>query len=228
MLYSKAGEMPAGGRRARGWKQSYAFEANCTGHETQSDFLMRQPLAEKQKSGYTLPHDQSRLPHRPEPELPSGAVPTKGEPREKSLRPMPRNPLISLDSDERIQANPRQSNPHERGPSQRKAVDPRKPKTAGDRPPKARDPLHPNATRFSAYERLLAVCAGSYAVPECLRNLPKRRQNGWYWNIQVSVRVSPPDLRNARSSTGSDPSTRRSNCARQWPATPSGTASMSW
>ena len=56
------------------------------------------------------------------------------------------------------------------------------------------------------------------------RRLP---QNGWYWKSQVSVMVSPPDFKNARISTGSVPSTTRSNWARQWPATLSGTASTS-
>jgi hypothetical protein len=40
----------------------------------------------------------------------------------------PRNPLINLDSDKRIQVNPRQSNTHERGFSQRNGQGPRKPK----------------------------------------------------------------------------------------------------
>src|SRR5208337_3937246 len=52
-------------------------------------------------------------------------------------------------------------------------------------------------------------------------------QNGWYWKSQVSVRVWSPDFMKARSSTGSVPSTARSNWARQWPRTPSGTASIS-
>jgi hypothetical protein len=112
-------------------------------------YKSQQFIAEKQKARYTLPMTSRafRIGQK-HARLRSGAVPTKGEPREKSPPPMQRNPLISLDSDERIQANPRQSNPHERGPSQRKAMDPRKPKTASDRPPKALDPLHPNATRF--------------------------------------------------------------------------------
>ena len=63
--------------------------------------------------------------------------------------------------------------------------------------------------------------------PACSNLLPPAGpQNGWYWNIQVSVSVSPPDLRKARNSTGSVPSTMRSNWARQWPATSSGTASI--
>jgi len=41
---------------------------------------------------------------------------------------MPGNPLISLDSDERIQGNPRKSNPHDRRFSQRNGREPRKPK----------------------------------------------------------------------------------------------------
>jgi hypothetical protein len=40
----------------------------------------------------------------------------------------PRNSLISLDSDERIQGNPRKSNPQNRGFSQRNGRSPRKPK----------------------------------------------------------------------------------------------------
>src|ERR1700722_20774358 len=40
----------------------------------------------------------------------------------------PRNPLKTLDSDERIQGNPRQSNPHQQGSSQRNGQGPRKPK----------------------------------------------------------------------------------------------------
>ena len=41
---------------------------------------------------------------------------------------IPRNPLISLDSDERIQGNPRKSNPHKRRSSQRNGQEPRKSK----------------------------------------------------------------------------------------------------
>src|SRR3984957_5737255 len=48
----------------------------------------------------------------------------------------PRNPLKSLDSDERIQGNPRQSNPHEQGSSQRNGQGPRKTQT--DRPDRYR------------------------------------------------------------------------------------------
>jgi hypothetical protein len=40
----------------------------------------------------------------------------------------PRNPLISLDSDERIQGNPRKSNPQDRGFSQRNGRSPRQSK----------------------------------------------------------------------------------------------------
>src|SRR5580692_5749500 len=44
----------------------------------------------------------------------------------------PRNSLISHDSDERIQGNPRQSNAHNWGSSQRKGRSPRKPKRTED------------------------------------------------------------------------------------------------
>src|ERR1700722_11062519 len=54
---------------------------------------------------------------------------TPGKRAEKKFpRFKPRNPLKSLDSDERIQGNPRESNPHERGSSQRNGQGPRKPK----------------------------------------------------------------------------------------------------
>jgi hypothetical protein len=48
--------------------------------------------------------------------------------RKKFPRFKPRNPLKNLDSDERIQGNPRQSKAHERGSSQRNRQGPRKPK----------------------------------------------------------------------------------------------------
>jgi hypothetical protein len=65
---------------------------------------------------------------------------------------MPRNPLISLDSDERIQGNPRKSNPHDRGSSQRNSDEPRKPKwidQAMSQPGAEKEPnrLHPKAKR---------------------------------------------------------------------------------
>ena len=41
---------------------------------------------------------------------------------------IPRNSLISLDSDERIQGNPRKSNPQKRGFSRQKGREPRKSK----------------------------------------------------------------------------------------------------
>jgi hypothetical protein len=47
---------------------------------------------------------------------------------EKLSRFKLRNPLKSLDSDERIQGNPRESNPHERESSQQNGQGPRKPK----------------------------------------------------------------------------------------------------
>ena len=135
---------------------------------------------EKQKARYALPHDQSRLPHRPDHERSApGAVPAKEEREKNLLRLVPRNPLKSLDPDERIQGNPRKSNPHKRGPSQRNAMAPRKPKTASDRPPKALDRLHPNATRFSpghfdgGYRlHLVTRCAVTYG----LRDQPSAEQ----------------------------------------------------
>jgi hypothetical protein len=52
--------------------------------------------------------------------LPVPALRTPGKRAEKKYsRFKLRNPLKNLDSDERIQGNPRKSNAHERGPSQR-------------------------------------------------------------------------------------------------------------
>src|ERR1700722_18526214 len=60
---------------------------------------------------------------------PSGASQRQGKGlRKKFPRFTSRNPLKSLDSDERIQGSPRKSNPHERGSSQRNGQGPRKPK----------------------------------------------------------------------------------------------------
>jgi hypothetical protein len=89
----------------------------------------------------------------------AAAAPARLDFADKSLtkyfpRFMPRNQLISHDSDERIQGNPRKSNPHNRGISQRNGHEPRKPKrivrttewAVAEREAKR---LHPNAKRLS-------------------------------------------------------------------------------
>jgi hypothetical protein len=53
-----------------------------------------------------------------------------GRGREKFLRKIPRNPLISLDSDERIQGNPSLSNPDKLPFPKQKAQPPRQTKSA--------------------------------------------------------------------------------------------------
>jgi hypothetical protein len=59
----------------------------------------------------------------------SGVDTSKGKGAKNNLPwSMPRNPLISLVSDERIQGNPRESNPHLRGSSLANGEGPRKPK----------------------------------------------------------------------------------------------------
>ena len=73
-----------------------------------------------------------------------------------SSRFYPRNPLKSINSDEKIQGNPRKSNPHNRGSSQRNGDEPRNPNrstglnvavSAGKEPnqlqPNARQPKPP-------------------------------------------------------------------------------------
>src|SRR5271154_1407254 len=47
------------------------------------------------------------------------------------------------------------------------------------------------------------------SAESCLTGVAARpAQNGWYWNIQVSLTVSAPDFRNARNSTGAAVGTR--------------------
>ena len=68
-----------------------------------------------------------RMPTTLRPPLPAPL--TSGKSDTKNFRRfIPRNPLISLDSDERIQGNPRKSNPHNRGFSERNGPAPRKSK----------------------------------------------------------------------------------------------------
>jgi hypothetical protein len=94
----------------------------------------------------SLPHDDSAIPHG----LTARSVPAALHARGKSTRKnlpsfFPRNPLISRDSDERIQGNPRKSNPHNRGYSERNSQEPRKSK---------RDRLSHVAARRGPYRRL--------------------------------------------------------------------------
>jgi hypothetical protein len=86
-------------------------------------------------------HDQScsRVP-KTEGDL-AGPASAKEGLRKKFPRFIPRNPLISLDSDERIQGNPRESKSHKRGSSQRNGRDQENPNrrdkprpTASERP----------------------------------------------------------------------------------------------
>jgi hypothetical protein len=71
----------------------------------------------KSEDRLNLPHEQSCPPVCPRPWEPVPRAPLAGKGREEFyLRKRPRNPLISLDSDERIQGNSRKSNPHKPGP----------------------------------------------------------------------------------------------------------------
>jgi hypothetical protein len=66
----------------------------------------------------SLRHDAAALSHTHinDPDSPPGAAANQGETDRKNLsRFVPRNSLKSLDSDERIQGNPRKTNPHNRG-----------------------------------------------------------------------------------------------------------------
>src|ERR1700722_20161875 len=64
----------------------------------------------------------------PRPQEPVPAPRAKPGLKKKPPRKIPRNPLISLDSDERIQGNPRNSNPHKLRFPRRNGEAPRRPK----------------------------------------------------------------------------------------------------
>src|SRR5271169_3860972 len=90
---------------------------------------------------------------------PSGAVPALPTARQGASKifpaSSPRNPLKSRDSDERIQGNPRQSNPHERGSSPPHGHEPRKPKRidrsdVADAAEKEPNRLPPNAKALAS------------------------------------------------------------------------------
>src|SRR5271167_1489998 len=108
----------------------------------------------KQQTKVTLPHEQScdSEDHRPQALVPVPLNAMEKGLRKKFPRFKPRNPLKSLDSDERIQGNPRQSNTHQRGFSQRKGQGQENPNGSTgpmSRPVAAKEPnpLHPNAKR---------------------------------------------------------------------------------
>jgi hypothetical protein len=75
-----------------------------------------------------LSHEQSSPSEWPRPQEPVPASRAKTGLKKKLPWKMPRNPLISLDSVERIQGNPRKSNPHKQGFSRRNGAGPRKSK----------------------------------------------------------------------------------------------------
>jgi hypothetical protein len=87
----------------------------------------------KSELGLGLAHDEFRPSVWERPRAPA---PARVTPRERArkyfLALFARNPLKSLDSDERIQGNPRKSNPQKWGRLRRNRDGPRKPKT--DRP----------------------------------------------------------------------------------------------
>ena len=106
------------------------------------------------------------LPHGLDRRIPAPAPLNARERREKfSSRENPHNPLISLDSDERIQGNPRKSNPHKRGFSQRNGEAPRKPKRV-DRTTVEKEPtesIRPNSKRLRAAHRSRGI--GRFSRP---------------------------------------------------------------
>jgi hypothetical protein len=70
----------------------------------------------KSENRLGCPMDNPALPLSLDRVLPFRRLEPHGKSAEKNFCSLcPRNPLISLDSDERIQGNPRKSNPHYRG-----------------------------------------------------------------------------------------------------------------
>ena len=113
----------------------------------------------KSEAEVSSPHEQFRASVWPRPPLPSrrhGVAMGKGG-RKIFPAKTTRNPLISLDSDERIQGNPSFSNPQKRGfptPKWRGAKKTQTPPPEQPRPPASRPParkeanrLYPNAQR---------------------------------------------------------------------------------
>jgi len=90
-------------------------EPVCSTTPAKQSLSLKQSLAENRKSDYVISHDPLRLLRRPDRSLPFRAA-HAGEARAKFLPSrIQRNSLKSLDSDERIQGNPRKSNPPRRG-----------------------------------------------------------------------------------------------------------------
>jgi hypothetical protein len=75
----------------------------------------------------SLPHLHSSVSAREaKPSAPAPLGSTGSSATKKRSELFPHNPLKSLDSDERIQGNPRESNPDKRALSSRKGDEPRK------------------------------------------------------------------------------------------------------
>ena len=96
------------------------------------------------------------------------SAPTDKE-REKFFPPKARKPLKSLDSDERIQGNPRQSNTYQQGSSQRNGQGQENPKRIDrTRPAAEKEPnrLHPKAKRLRLQGDEVTIAGISVAVFE--------------------------------------------------------------
>jgi hypothetical protein len=128
----------------------------------------------------SLPHDDSAIPHG----LTARSVPAALHARGKSTRKnlpsfFPRNPLISLDSDERIQGNPRKSNPHNRGVFGAKQPGAKKIQTGSSQPRRGSPgPLSPpSEARFLPASRSVATARRRRARPSRRRARSRRARN---------------------------------------------------
>jgi hypothetical protein len=147
--------------RRRGDGRRRLIPAECElllGRRPAEEWLRRQTIAEKQKYGYASCMNNSALPRRPRPHAPLPAPLNAREGRAKNSSPKtPCNPLKSLDSNERIQGTPRESNRHNRDFSQQNSQPPTKPKSrltnlaaAAETEPSR---LRPNANRPTTQPR---------------------------------------------------------------------------
>jgi hypothetical protein len=141
--------------------------------------------------------NNSARPHGPRPQAFRSGGSAAAEKAARNILPakIPRNPLKSLDSDERIQGNPSFSNPQNRGYLQRNGQEPRKPKR--DRLDSQRGPLPRRGQTGSI--QMQSACAGAATacarVPialdwtaDCLR-LPVARQGGMSRLKRLSLRA---------------------------------------
>ena len=137
--------------------------ARCFWIETaEANGLDDKPL-QKIRNPLSSSHEQSCPSAWPRPRAPVRRFSRQDKSAEKNCsRFMPRNPLISLNSDERIQGNQRKSNPHKpglRSKTARSQENPNGSTRPTSRPAAEKEPnrLYPNATPPARWSRVKEV-----------------------------------------------------------------------